>query len=226
MARSVVATGIDQRSASAGEHGDTGAAGRRVGERAQGSVGRCAAQRLRVGEQIEHLDVVGARFSDQQIVHQREVRRAARLLPHRGERVPEPMIEVLRGLDRLRHARQRAQHGGVLERGLARVLEEAAALHVERHLAGHDQHRRAVGFRGRNCGRHIARARPADAERGAEAAAGARIAVGHVDRTALVRRHDRLERALPRQCRQERIPSPPGTMNRWPSPSAASASRI
>ena len=48
----------------------------------------------------------------------------------------EPVIEVPAAGDRLRQARERRHHGGVVERRLAGILEFAAPFHVERHLAG------------------------------------------------------------------------------------------
>ena len=134
------------------------------------------------------------------------------------------MIQVLAAADRLGQARERRHDGGVVERGLARVLEYAAAFHVERHLAGHHQQRRAVGLCGGDRGRHVAGTRAADPDRGAEAAARPRIA-------------DRPCRHAPPSCAATTGVSlscrasagmngstrPPGTMNRWPRPSSASA---
>jgi hypothetical protein len=46
---------------------------------------------------------------------------------------------------------------------------------------------------------------PPDSQRRAERAAGAGIAVGHIDRAALVRRDDRLQAAMAGERRQERV---------------------
>jgi hypothetical protein len=62
-----------------------------------------------------------------------------------------------------------------------------------------------IGLGGCDCGSHIAGARAADPERGAEAPAGAGITVRHVDGAAFVRRNHRLEFCLPCERRQERI---------------------
>ena len=156
-------------------------------------------------EEAGDRDVVGRAFADERVMREREVDRPARLRPHGGERVAEPVVQVLGRRHRLGQARERGHDGGVVERRLARVLKRAAIFQVEGHLAGHHQHRRAVGLGGGNGGCHVAAAGAADPERRAEAAAGAGIAVGHVDRAALVRRDHRRELALARQRRKERI---------------------
>ena len=115
------------------------------------------------------------------------------------------MIQVLAAADRLGQARERRHDGGVVERGLARVLEDAAAFHVERHFTGHHQQRRVVGLRRGDRGRHVAGTGAADPERGAEAAARPGIAIGHEHGAALVRRDHRREPVLPRERRHERI---------------------
>ena len=173
--------------AGAGQDGDPAGAAVRFGEQSQRRFRLRQAERPRVREEACDLGVVHRAFAGQRVVRQREMHRAARLRPHRGQRVAEPMIEVAAVGDRLRQPRQRAHHGGVVERRLAGVLECAAAFHVDRHLAGQHEQRRAVGLGGRDRGRHVAGARSADPERGAEAAAGARVAVSHVDGAALVR---------------------------------------
>ena len=191
--------------AGAGQHGDADVAAVRIGEQSQRRFGLRQAQRLRAREEARDLAVVRRAFAGERVVRQREMHRTARLRPHGGERMAEPMIEVPAARHRLRQPRDRAHHGGVVERRLAGILEFAAPFHVDRHLAGQHQHRRAVGLGGGGRGRHVAAARAADPERRAEAAARARIAVRHVDGAALVRRHHRREPALPGQRRQERI---------------------
>jgi hypothetical protein len=120
-------------------------------------------------------------------------------------RVPEPVVQILGSENRLRQAGERGHDGGVVECRLACVLELAAALHLDGHFSGHHQQRRAVGLGRGGGGRHVAAAGAADPQRSAEAAAGAGIAVGHVDGAALVRRDHRREPVLPRERRQERI---------------------
>ena len=135
----------------------------------------------------------------------REMNGPARLRPHGRQRVAEPMIQVLAAADRLGETRERRHDGGVVERGLARVLEHAAAFHCERHLAGHHQQRRAVGLRGGDRGRHVAGTGAADPDRGAEAAARSRIAVRHEHGAALMRRDHRHEPVLAGERGHERI---------------------
>src|SRR5205823_9945766 len=104
-----------------------------------------------------------------------------------------------------RQPRARRHACSVAGRRWARILKGAAILGVERHLARHDQHGRAVRLGGGNRRGHIASAGPADAERRAEAAAGARIAVRHVDGPAFVRGDYWLDFFLPGERRQEWI---------------------
>ncbi len=191
--------------AGAGQDGNAGLAAARIREQRERRFGRLPAQRLRLGEEAADLDVIRRAFAGERVVHQREVHRPARLRPHDGQRMAEPMIEILGVGDGLRQARQRRHHGGVVERRLAGVLECAASFHVDRHLAGHHQHGRAVGLGGRDRGRHVACARPADPDRRAEAAFRPRVAVRHVGGAALVRGDHRLELVLPGERRQERI---------------------
>ena len=161
-------------------------------------------------EEAGDRDVVRRAFAGERVVREREVDGTARLRPHPGERVAEPVVQVLGARHRLGQARERGHDGGVVERRLARILKRAAIFQIERHLAGHHQHRRAVGLGGGDRGCHVAAAGTADPERRPEAAAGAGIAVGHVDRAALVRCDHRRELALPRQRRKERIDQPAG----------------
>jgi hypothetical protein len=168
-------------------------------------LGRRDAECLALREEAGDWDVVRHDFADERVVHQREMHRPARLRPHGGQRMAKPVVQVLAVGDGFGQAGQRRHHRGVVEGRLACVLERAASLHVDGHFAGEHQHRRAVGF-GRGNGRcHIAGARSADAERRAEGAAGAGVAVGHVGGTALLRRDDRLEFRLTCERRQERI---------------------
>ena len=197
--------GVVVLDAGAGQHGDADVAAVRVGEQPQRCFGLRQAQRLRAREEARDLAVGRRAFAGKRVMREREMHRTARLSPHGGERMAEPMVQVAAVGHRLRQPRDRAHHGGVVERRLAGILECAASFHVDRHLAGQYQHRRAVGLGGGGRGRHVAAARAADPERRAEAAAGARIAVRHVDRAALVRGDHRRELALPGQRRQERI---------------------
>jgi hypothetical protein len=100
--------------------------------------GRCA-QLAGLREEAGDRDVVRRGLADERVVGEREVDRPARLRPHRGERVAKPVIEIVGGSDGLGQARERRHDGGVVERCLARILEGAAILEIERHLAGHDQ---------------------------------------------------------------------------------------
>ena len=187
----------------ADQKGDAPALG--IGDELQRRLRRPHAQGPRVGEEGLHLDVVSRAFAGEGVMGQREMNRPTRLRPHGCQRMAEPMIEVLAAADRLGQARERRHDGRVVKGGLARVLEHAAAFHVERHLAGHHQHRRAIGLRGGDRGRHVAGAGAADAKRGTEAAARPRIAIRHEYGAALVRGDHRRELVLPRERRHERI---------------------
>ena len=151
-------------------------------------------------------------------MRQGQVDRAARLRPHGGDRMANPMIEVVRRRHSLRQPRERSHDCSVVERRLARILKGAAILEVERHLARHDQHGRAVRLGGGNRSGHIASARPADAERRAEAAAGACIAVRHVDGPAFVRGDYWLDFFLPGKRRQEWIDQAAGNHEQMTEP--------
>ena len=191
--------------AGAGENGDTALCSRFIRKQPQRRFGGLHAQPPRMREEAGDRDVVRRAFADERVVREREVDRPARLRPHGGERMAEPVIQVLGRSHRLGQARERGHDRGVVERRLARILKRAAIFQVERHLAGQDQHRRAVGLGSGDGGCHVAAAGAADPERRPEAAAGAGIAVGHVDRAALVRRDHRRELFLPRQRREERV---------------------
>ena len=201
--------------AGAGEDRD---AHRRIlcSQQVERSLGRFRAQRLALCKEPGYRNVIRHDFAGKRVVHQGEVHRAERLRPHGGERVTKPMIQVFAVADRLRQPSERRHHGGVVKRRLACVLKRAASFHIDWHLAGEHQHRRAIGLGRGDRGRHVAGAGSADAERGAEGAAGARIAIGHVDRTALVRRDDRFELSLPRERRQERIDQAAGNQEQVP----------
>jgi hypothetical protein len=74
----------------------------------------------------------------------------------------------------------------------ADVAADAAA----RDLAGDHEHGRRGGVRGAEPGRGVQQARSRHDERGADAAAGPRVAVGHVRRRLLVARRDEPDRRL------------------------------
>ena len=67
---------------------------------------------------------------------------------------------------------------------------------VTRDLSGDHQHRRRGGIRGVQAGRRVEQAGPRYRHRHADAAAGPRVAVGHVGRGALVAHGDEAERLV------------------------------
>ena len=188
-----------------GQKGDPRLSALAIHKRVQCRYRRFAAQGPCRREEASDFDVIGVAFTGEGVMHQREMHRPTRLRPHGAQRMAEPVIEIPAAGDRLGQARERRHDGSVVERRLAGVLEGAKPLHINRHLAGHDQHRRGVGLGGGDRGRHVAGTRTADPERRTERAAGTGIAVGHVDRTALVRRNHRCEPGLPGKRREEGI---------------------
>ncbi len=125
--------------------------------------------------------------------------------PHHGQRAAERVVEGTRARHGLRQPRDRLHHCGIVERRLARVLELAEPFHFDRDLARQHQDRREIGLGASDPGRHVGEAGTADAQNRAEAAAGARIAVGHVGRPSLVGSHDRSQPRHARERRQEGI---------------------
>ena len=154
-----------------------------------GNRGRCAQRGDRLEIRGNRRVIRGGR-PGQRVVGERQVHRTLGLSPHHGERATERVIEGSRGRDRFRQARDWLHHGGVVERRLARVLEFAEALHVDRNLARQHQDRRAIGLGGGDRGRHVGETGAADAQNRAEAAAGAGIAIGHVGGATLMGGND------------------------------------
>jgi hypothetical protein len=173
-------------------------------------LGGLPAERRDAREEIGDRHILRRAIRHERIVHQRQMYRPARLRQHGGEAVAQPVIEIARAGDGRRQPGERLHDRRVVERRLACVLEFAKTFHVDRYLTAEDQHRRRVRLCRRHRGRHVAQPRPADAERGAETPAGARVAVGHVGGSAFMRGDDRLQSGMPRQRRQERIDQPAG----------------
>ncbi len=91
---------------------------------------------------------------------------------------------------------------------MARVLKFAKPFHVDGDFAAECKNGRGIGLRGGDGRRHVAKTRPADSEHGAEMAARAGVAIGHISGATLMRGDDGLQLRFPRQGRKKRIDQP------------------
>ena len=190
--------------AGAGEDGEA----RAFAEERNRPLGVRQAERPYAAKEVDDGAVVRLAVRHHDVVGQREMHRPARLRQHRGQAVAEHVAEVLGAREGHGQARHRPHDRRVVEGGLACVLEFAEPFHGDRHFAAQHQDRRRVGPGRRHRGRHVAEARPADAKRCAEAAAGAGVAVGHVGGPALMRGDDRRELWKTGERRQKWIDQP------------------
>ena len=166
--------------------------------------GRHAERRDRV-KKIGDRNVVRRAICGHDVMCDGQVHRPAWLRQHGGETVAKPVIEVLSARDGHGKPRQRPHHRRIVERRLARIRKFAKPFHLERHLTTQNEDRRAIRFRRRDGRRHVAQARPPDADRRTEAPAGAGIAIRHIRRRAFMGRDDRPELGMTRERRQEGV---------------------
>ncbi len=161
---------------------------------------RCGMRECRIDPRVPHVDRRRLDVARQRQVHGRHRRRS-----HLEQRAPEQMVQIARVGDGTRIAHEGLQHGDVVERLAARVLEHAEAFDRRRDLAAQHEQGRTIGAR-RGDGRdRVAEPGTADAQHRAELAARTRIAVRHVGGTALLRCHDGPHGRLPSERRQERV---------------------